>query len=572
MKIVALVNLGLVIGLSVGGVVLLAAVGVLLYMTVFAHQRLKREVSELSKRYSYYHSLLNAQDAQYIKRIEMISLTNLLYVDIYQTLIKRYKELRDKHDAVTSTAIFNLKDYLEERNYKDLKLAIPETEQKLELFEKEAEKLHQDLLARIKPEEDCKQEAVNLKERLRIIKQDYYSKQADLTMMAESFERVFDLIEKNFQKFDEYIDGAQYDEAKDVLPKISNVLTSLTKELIVLPNLCIAIEKVLPEKISNINDVYNNLVKEGYPLGHLHFNQTMMEIDAAMANITKRVKNFDLKDVQIELDEISFRIDEFATSFEKEKAAKDNFEKECDRIYEANAVIEKKYIKLCNSLPDVKKIYLLPSDEQAKIDSIKILINKAGATKRSLDTFIHSGAKQPYSTLVEKMKVLDEESTQASTAIDEFDQFLLSLKTDCENALKKLKKYYDELKVSEELLHKINLPSINEKYVARIDELYKNIGETYSLLHNIPIDVNAVNLLSNDLDKIGEPLIAAIKKDYGDMLLCESSIVYGNRFRYGAPELNSYLVNSEALYFAGDFQKCYEDTTAHIKRINGIDE
>ena len=571
MKNITLVSMPLIIGLVAGGVAVLVGVGILLYFTVFAHSRLKKEVGEISKTYSYYHSLLNAQDAQYLKRIEFIAMSNLIYVEINQSLLKRYKEIRDKFDASTSSAVFNLKDYLDERNYKDLKAALPDARSRLEVFEEEAKKLHQDLLDILNPEEECKAQATALKEKLRGIKQDYYSKEVDLHLLNESFERVFDLIDKNFAKFDEFISDARYEEAKDILPKIENVLNSLTKALIVLPNLCVSVEKIIPEKISYINDMYQTLNKDGYPLNHLHFNQTMMEIDAAMEKIVKRLKNFEFENIQMELDEIILRIDEFETNFKKEKEARSIFENECDNIYAQNANIEKKYIKLCNSLPDVKRIYVLQVDEQTKIDSIKVLINKAGATKRSLDTFIHSGSKQPYTTLVEKMHTLEDESSQASVAIDEFDEYLHSLKTDCEDALKKVKAFYTGLKESEDYLHKINLPVIYNKYNERVDKLYKNIGDTYSLLHNIPIDVKAVNVLSAELEKEGSELLGQIKNDYGKMLLCESSIVYGNRFRYGAPELNSYLVNSEALYFAGDFDKCYDDTVANIKRINGLE-
>lgn len=571
MKLTVFLSMPALLGIILGSAAGVAVVLVLLYFFVFSRLRLKKEVEELSKTFEYFHALLNAQDSQYIKRIEMISLTNLLYVDVYQNFIKRFKEIRDKFDTPCQTVIFRLKDYLDEKNFKELKASIPEAKEKLNAYKDEATKLHEDLLEKIRPEEQYKQESLELKEKLRVIKQDYYSKEADLRMMNESFEKVFALIDKNFASFDEFINGAKYDEAKGILPKIGSVIVSLGKSLEVLPNLCITYEKVIPEKISYINDVYQTLSKDGYPLNHLHFNQTMMEIDSSMETIGKRMKNFDLTDIHTELDEIICRIDEFDQNFNKEKEAREIFESECDGIYLSNANIEKKYIKLCNALPDVKKIYVLPSDEQAKIDNIKILINKAGATKRSLDTFIHSGVKQPFTTLVEKMHSLQDESSQASKAIDEFDEYLFSLKNDCEATLKNIKYYYAELKNCECFIRKINIAAITEKYMPTIDDLYNNIDASYKLLHSMPIDVNKVNALAVELKEKGDALIQNVKDDYEKMLLCESSIVYGNRHRYGAPELNSYLVNSEQLFFAGDFEKCYEDTKTNIKRIYGVE-
>ncbi|MBQ2494040.1 MAG: hypothetical protein II520_02260, partial [Bacilli bacterium] len=78
---------------------LVIGLGVLLYFTVFAHMRYRKQVRELSRRFEYLHALLFGQDSQYIKRIENISLTNLIYVNTYMTFNKRYKEVRDKGDS-----------------------------------------------------------------------------------------------------------------------------------------------------------------------------------------------------------------------------------------------------------------------------------------------------------------------------------------------------------------------------------------------------------------------------------------------------------------------------------------
>ena len=83
----------------VGGAIAVALVAVLLYFFVFRHVWAKKQVRELSRRFEYLHALLFGQDSQYIKRIENISTTNLLYVNTHVEFKKRFKDVRDQADS-----------------------------------------------------------------------------------------------------------------------------------------------------------------------------------------------------------------------------------------------------------------------------------------------------------------------------------------------------------------------------------------------------------------------------------------------------------------------------------------
>ena len=64
----------------IAGVVVLGVLGFLLYYFVISRNRIKHQVRELQKKYSYLDALLIGQDSQYIHRLEIISRTNLLYL------------------------------------------------------------------------------------------------------------------------------------------------------------------------------------------------------------------------------------------------------------------------------------------------------------------------------------------------------------------------------------------------------------------------------------------------------------------------------------------------------------
>ena len=548
-----------------------AAIGIflLLHFTLLSSIRYKNQVRELSRRFEYLHALLSGQDSQYLRRLEAISQTNLLYVDTHTTFNKRFKDIRDKSDSTAQATINNLKDLLAERAYNELKVKLPKARTIIENYDEEVNALNNDLLLLIKPEEECRQMSLRLKEELRKIKQSYFVKQADLSLVSQSFEDVFQLIDEKFQAFESLVESANYEEAKNLLPEISAVIKELARCLQDLPNICVTITTVIPDRLASLQNRYEEMVRAEFPLHHLLVRGNIEDMNNLLADITRRVTEFDLRRVEEELDGIIARIDEYFDLFDKEKEARLIFESECEGIYSKEATIEKKYIRLSNSLPEVRGIYVISDQAQSQIDSIKNYINIAGATKRSLDTFIHSGTKQPYSLLVEKMHTLRDEAEQALTAIQDFDRYLYSLKSDTETAVVAIDEFYDKLHRAEVALDRIGIDAVKEEYQPTIDACYDYIDEVYRLSHTLPIDVAAINEYIGKLHDQGTAAINASIGSYEECRRAEAAILFANRDRRHLGEINDMLKQIETYYFSGDFRRATGETNLCLKRIRG---
>ena len=485
------------------------------------------------------------------------------------TFNKRFKDIRDKGDASAQTTINDLKDLLSDRDYKALKAALPKAKEVIDSYDDEVNSLNSDLLVVIKPEEECRQKSLMLKEELRKIKQDYYVKQADLTLVAPSFETVFNKLDDRFKDFESYVESAQYDDANNRLPEISKVLKELANVIKEMPNICVTIQSVIPEKLASLENKYEELLSSGYPLHHLLVKGNIEDMRRELNILTNSVQKFELDGVNERLDGMLAQIDDYFNSFEKEKDARVSSESDCDKVYSYANSIDKKYIRLCNSLPEVKKIYVISEEENAKIGAIKVLVNKAGATKRSLDTFIHSVTKQPYTILVEKMNLLNDESNSTSQAIDDFDRYLLSLKNDSEVAFNSVSTFDTKMKDAEYYLRLMDIPALNKKYQPDIDRCYDLLNQIYTKLNSLPIDVALINQLENELNQVGESVFNSTKEDYQQMLMANGSILFANRDRRHLGEMDATLKQAEGFYFSGEFKKAYDETNAVLKRIAG---
>ena len=164
-------KIGLIIAIALGSILVLSGLFVIVYFFILRERIFKKQIREIDRRVQFLHALLIGQDAQYVKRLEIISRTNLLYVDIHTKFLKRFKDLRNKNDSDAEAAIDSLRDYIESKNYKAYKENLPRVNQIVDEYDDLVNQLNADLLKVVKPEEDCRQSALTYKEQLRRIKQ-----------------------------------------------------------------------------------------------------------------------------------------------------------------------------------------------------------------------------------------------------------------------------------------------------------------------------------------------------------------------------------------------------------------
>ena len=229
----------------VGAVVLAVIVFVLLYVMVFSHRAYKKQVRELEKTYSYFDALLMGTDSQHIHHLEIVSRTNLLYVEKYNTYSKRFKEVYENDDKFAESMIKQLNALIASKQYKNIKTVIADAKKAVSSFEEAVNALDSELYQLIKPEEEARQTILKLKEDYRRVKQTFYSHSAELELVSNSFTKVFDKLDNSFVEFEGHIESAEYEEANELLPTISSVITALDSCLKDLPSICIMVENVI---------------------------------------------------------------------------------------------------------------------------------------------------------------------------------------------------------------------------------------------------------------------------------------------------------------------------------------
>ena len=552
----------------IGGAIVLGVLFFLLYHFVISRNRIKHQVRELQKKYSYLDALLIGQDSQYIHRLEIISRTNLLYVDKHEKFSRRFKEIYENDDKFAESMLKQLNALINNKQFKNIKTVIGDTKKAMKVFEDKVNTLDNDLYTLIKPEEDSRQSILKLKENYRRVKQTFYANSSDLDLVSSSINQVFDKLDQMFVEFETHIESAEYDDAQGLLPTISKVVTALESALSQLPNLCILVNTVIPEKIEDLKKDYEALEQQGLPLYNLSFQTKLGEWNNDLNIIRTRLTKLQIANIMESLDALQSEIEEMRELLNNEQNDKSFFEEHNEEIYQQVVDLEKSFLKICSLLPELYRTYVVTDERKEKVEQLKQTMNSLGTVKQSLDNYVHSSLKQPFSTLKGKLDELNNQYVLAKEGMEEFKQYIEFLKTSSEEAYTLVFVYYYRLKQIESLLREIAIPEFSEPYRVRIEDCYDLLNEIDKAIKVQPIAVDEINEKVANLKGNANALFDEIENKFREMQLAESAIVYANRDRNHQDDVHQQLSALEEEFYQGEFVKVYHEANAIFKRMH----
>ena len=559
------VGLGFIIA---GSIIVFGVLFFLLYHFVISRNRVKHQIRELEKKYSYLDALLIGQDSQYIHRLEIISRTNLLYVDKHEKFSRRFKEIYENDDKFAESMIRQLNALINNKQYKNIKSVIIDAKKAMKTFEDKVNTLDNDLYVLIKPEEDSRQSILKLKENYRRVKQTFYANSSDLDLVGTSINQVFDKLDQMFVEFETHIESAEYDEAQALLPTIGKVVSALESALSQLPKLCILVNTVIPEKISELKKNYEEVEACGLPLYNLAFSVRLGEWNNDLQIIRKKLTKLEITNIMESLDVLQSEIEEVQYQLNGEQSDKKYFEDNNQEIYNRVIELEKVFLKICSLLPDVYKTYVVTDDKKEKVEQLKQTMNALGTVKQSLDNYVHSALKQPFSSLKSKLDELSDQYEKAKEGIDEFKAYVDFLKNSSEEAYTLVFVYYYRLKQVESLLREMALPLFSQQYQVRIEDCYELLNEIDKAVKIQPIAVDEINEKVDALKSSANALFDEVENKFREMQLAESAVVYANRDRNHQDDVHQQLCSLEESFYNGEFVKVYHDANAIFKRMH----
>ena len=356
----------------------------------------KKKVSDLEERYNSIHDTFSTDCSNMIKRVQTIASNNSNYQSIYESTNSRFNQILKDNDKSCYLAVQSLKNLIANKSYKGIGSIIGSTKISMDTFSKEAIELNNDLQAILKKEEDLRMMIVVLKEKFRKLKQLYSDNITALDSLKDSFEEIFNHLTDLFVEFEDDLNFADYQKASKIIPEIEQLIDALNKVMVDLPYLNTLTEKVVPQKINDLEQTYKNLLQDGYPIHHLGVKQAIDEMNSKLEKCRSKLAKLSISGVSSTLENITMEITTFLNAFDTERKARKDFEAENGLINTSTYNAEKQYANLKNSLPEYQKVYKISPSYINQLDSLKELIDVMSAKKRMLDGYINSGSFEQF--------------------------------------------------------------------------------------------------------------------------------------------------------------------------------
>lgn len=525
-------------------------------MALFITQKGKQKrLKELESKFHYYHSLLVAECMGIIQRLEVISHSNLVYSQYHTENLKIYLDILNKETKWCEKCIETLDDHILDPKKPNFKENYVTASQALENFRMKVINLNEKLREIIRPEEEARGKALLVKEYVAYVKKKYYANNNTFEVATPAFDKLFAAVEKKFEKFDKYIDSAEYDFALAMLPKIKKVLEEMNRLCEVLPKICLTATNDVPALIERAYQIYETLDSKKLPLLYLNPKRTLKLFKEENNAVIDCIKNLKADEANRRIIALGEQVSEFISSLNKEEESKDFYDENFNKIYDFADSLGKKIINIYNDIPNIRKAYKFDEFHDNILEQLQDKSSKLNEAKRGVDVNIFTTSRQPYSLIIEKLKVLDEVNREIEDFLILFNAYLKSLKDDCVLAFSLISVEYANLRKNVVLFETLKIEDIDKKNA--FIYLYSLLDDITELLKSKPVDVITLNKKVNEYKKLSVELFETINVLNEKKTQCEKYIELLNQIRSDFETIDINMTSAEDLYAKSQYKEAY---------------
>ena len=472
----------------------------------------------------------------------------------------------EKIDALTD--LITEADFLVDRHdYKNAIKKIADIEINIEALKKKTETLLDEVKVITNSEERNRTIITKLKAIYREAENKYDRTKKDYGPLISSIDSYLEKIDKQFKKFETYMDKNDYVSVEKLVVKLEDDINRFRNYLDKTPDLILMATMMIPNKIEETKTLYFRMQRDGYPLDYLNIEYNLKEITDKTNKIVENMKDFHLENADIELKTMLEYFNTIFNNFDKERDSKDlfreNIKKTKKKLEGINKVVYDVYIQM----DDIKSTYDLSDSAISKFTIINDELEKINEDYKTL--FEHGKGKTfAYSKLVEELDGLNNRLTRLQDDLDYRLKSITSMKDDESRAKEQLNMIENLLVQSKSKLKDYKIPVIPNSYFIELEEASEAIREIIKELAKKPIVIKVLNIRVDTARDLVFKIYNKTNDIVKSVIACENLIVYGNRYRTTYEEIDDALIEAEDLFRRGKYKQSMDTA---IKAISIVD-
>lgn len=479
----------------------------------------------------------------------------------------RFEDIKENKIAHITDMIIELDLQSKDKDYKATKLKMAKTEIEIYKVRQAADHLLSEIKEITISEEKYRDIITKLKTKYRELTTRFSHNKDEYGDIKDAIELQFENIEKRFQDFEVIMENNEYEEVVKVVKALDAMVSHIEVVIDEIPDIILLTNKIIPLRITEIDNIYQDMLQKGYPLSYLNIEYNIEESKKNIKNILDRVRILNLEDAMFELKTILEYLDSLFEDFSKEKTSRDLYDDNILDFGKKLASINEVVGDIYSQMDDIKGMYGLTDDDIKDLNDVKLRLKSINKTFAEIDKKLQS-KKEPYSKLVKELEIL---TTVLSELEDELDKSLKSLGSfyeDEQRAREQLVEIRNLLSECKLLIRSYKIPVITKNYFVELQEANEAIFEIIKELSKKPITIKTLNTRVDT----GRDLVLKLYNTTNDMIksaqLAEMTIVYGNRYRSNLKEIDRGLTTAENLFYKGEYKRSLEISLDTIEIID----
>ncbi len=486
----------------------------------------------------------------------------------YNDWQERFDEIRESRLTQIDDMLIDLDIYIDKKDYKNCIYQLAKTEFEIYRVRESADSLLDEIREITLSEEKYRAIVIKLKTKYRELNKDFQDHRQMYDEIQEAVELQLENIERRFLDFEKVMEKNEYSEVVHIVKALDNMIEHMEIVIKEVPDLLLMAKQVIPNRMKEVKELNDDMVKQGYPLDYLNVEYNLEESQKNIDHILDKVRVLNLEDCMFELKTMLDYYDSLFVDFEKERLSRKVYvEMEADfakKLEKTNKVVQEVY----NQLDDIKNMYDLNDKDVETIhdvNKILIVINddyKKMLAKVSTNSSPYSLLQHEVEELISRLKSMEEDLDQALKSLG-------NMYDDEVRAREQLEEIESFLKQSKEKMRGYKLPIITNDYFIQLSEANEAIGEVIKELERKPIVIKTLNTRVDTARDLVLKLYNTTNEMIKTAQLAEMAIVFGNRYRFSYDDVDTGLNDAEKLFFKGEYKKSLDIS---IKAVSLVDE
>lgn len=486
---------------------------------------------------------------------------------MYKEWSGRLQNIKDVQIPRLTDMILEAEYSLSQKDYKSTVYKIAKLEMELYKVRTNSEFLLGEIKEITSSEERSREIITEFKIKFRNLHQNFQETKNEYGAMAEVVQKQFEIISKRFEDFETIMDNNEYTEVNEIIKIINDLLKHMAIVIEEVPSIVLLAYSVIPKRITEVGDIYNRMVKSGYPLDYLNVEYNIDEANKKIGDIIVRTKNLNLEDSLFELKVLLDYFDSLFSDFEKEKIARVNYTDTNlafrNKLNKINSVVD----DIFSQIDDIKNIYNLSDEDIEILKQINSDLKELNANYKLLIDNTSNNSAFAYSKLLKEIEGLGLTLAKVEDRLDNSLDAIGSMRDDEVRARQQLEEIKVILKDSKLKMREYNLPYIPQSYYVELKEATSAIREIVRELDKKPITISVLNTRVDTARDLVLKLYTRTKELIKIATFAEIVLVYVNRYRSSYDGLSNKLNLSEQLFLKGEYQKSLELTISLLNKI-----